>query len=91
MRFVEISPDGQWIASLTREGIVRLWPMPDLAKPPLHTLPHDELMTTLEALTNLRAVPIPKAIPATASGRMSRLTAAGPRCRSGDPRYARRE
>ena len=31
--------------------------MPDFSKPPLHTLPHDELIRTLEALTNLRVVP----------------------------------
>jgi hypothetical protein len=31
--------------------------MPDLTKPPLHTLPYDELMAKLKALTNLRAVP----------------------------------
>jgi hypothetical protein len=30
--------------------------MPDLSKPPLHTLPHAELLKTLKSLTNLRAV-----------------------------------
>ena len=30
--------------------------MPDLTKPPLHTLPHDELLAKLKSLTNLRAV-----------------------------------
>jgi len=30
--------------------------MPDLSKPPLHTLPHDELLARLHPLTNLRAV-----------------------------------
>jgi hypothetical protein len=33
--------------------------MPDLSKPPLHTLPHDELLAKLKSLTNLRAVPNP--------------------------------
>jgi hypothetical protein len=33
--------------------------MPDLSKPPLHTLPRHELIATLEALTNLRAVEDP--------------------------------
>ena len=28
--------------------------MPDLSKPPLHTLPYDELMAKLRALTNLQ-------------------------------------
>ena len=36
--------------------MIRLWPMPDLSKPPLHTLPHDQLLATLRALTNMRAV-----------------------------------
>jgi len=30
--------------------------MPDLSKPPLHTLPYDELLAKLQSLTNLRAV-----------------------------------
>jgi hypothetical protein len=30
--------------------------MPDLSKPPLHTLPRDELIAKLKTLTNLRAV-----------------------------------
>ncbi len=50
-----VSPDGRWIASATDESI-RLWPMPDVSKPPLHTLPHPELMARLDALTNLRVV-----------------------------------
>jgi len=52
---VAISPDGQWIASDSGSEI-RLWPMPDLSKPPLHTLPHDELIVKLKTLTNLRVV-----------------------------------
>jgi len=52
---VAISPDGRWIAS-TGDTPVRLWPMPDLSKPPLRTLPHDELLAKLDAFTNLRAV-----------------------------------
>ena len=35
---------------------VRLWPIPDLSTPPLHTLPHDELIAKLKTLTNLRVV-----------------------------------
>jgi len=53
---VAVSPDGRWIASVGG-GAVQLWPMPDVTKPPLHTLPHTELMAKLDALTNLRVVP----------------------------------
>ena len=55
VRAVAVSPDGKWIASAAG-GEIRLWPMPDLTKPPLHTLPHDELMAKLRALTNLQVV-----------------------------------
>ena len=53
---VAISPDNRWIASSGEDKTLRLWPMPDLSKPPLHTLPHDELITKLKTLTNLRVV-----------------------------------
>ncbi len=53
---VAISPDLRWIASTGEDNTLRLWPMPDLDKPPLHTLPHDELVAKLKSLTNLRAV-----------------------------------
>jgi len=52
---VAVSPDGRWIAA-GDDATVRLWPMPDLSKPPFHTLPHDELLAKLKTLTNLRAV-----------------------------------
>ena len=52
---ISVSPDGKWIASASG-GEIRLWPMPDVTKPPLHTLPHDELMAKLRALTNLQVV-----------------------------------
>jgi len=52
---VEFSPDGKWLASAAGTEIF-LWPMPDLSKPPLHTLPHDQLLAKLGTLTNLRVV-----------------------------------
>ena len=57
---VAISPDLRWVASTGQDNTLRLWPMPDLSKPPLHTLPHGELLAKLRSLTNLRAVRDPK-------------------------------
>jgi len=44
------------VASVGEDDTLRLWPMPDLSKPPLHTLPREALFATLHSLTNLRAV-----------------------------------
>ena len=57
---VAISPDLRLVGSTGGDNTLRLWPMPDLDKPPLHTLPHAELVAKLKALTNLRAVRDPK-------------------------------
>ncbi len=57
---VDISPDGRWIASSDIGGRVLVWPMPDVTKPPIHTLPHNELLALLRKLTNFRAVPDPE-------------------------------
>jgi WD40 repeat protein len=56
---VAISRDGRWVASSSGDAFL-LWPTPDLDKPPLHSLPHDELLAKLDTLTNLRAVPDPE-------------------------------
>ena len=58
LNYVAISPDGRWVASTAQDNTLRLWPMPDLDRPPLHTLPRDELVAKLRSLTNLRAVRI---------------------------------
>ena len=54
--WLAISPDLKWVVSASEDYTLRLWPMPDLDQPPLHTLPHDELVAKLKSLTNLRAV-----------------------------------
>jgi WD40 repeat protein len=52
---IAIDPKGRWIASSSITEI-RIWPMPDLSRPPLHTLPRSELIAKLKTLTNLRVV-----------------------------------
>jgi WD40 repeat protein len=56
VEYVAVSPDLHWVASVGADSTLRLWPMPDLDKPPLHTLPHDELIVKLHSLTNVRFV-----------------------------------
>ena len=51
---IAISPDLRWVATSGEDNTLRLWPMPDPSKPPLHALPHDELLAKLKSLTNLR-------------------------------------
>jgi WD40 repeat protein len=57
---VALDPLGRWIASVSTDGTLRIWPMPDLSKPPLHTLPREELIAKLKTLTNLRVVRDPE-------------------------------
>jgi WD40 repeat protein len=58
---IAISPDLRWVATSGEVNTLRLWPMPDLSKPPLHTLPLEELLGKLRSLTNLRVVADPSA------------------------------
>jgi WD40 repeat protein len=52
-----ISPDLRWIASSSADGTIRLWPMPDLDKQPLHTLPYEDFLDRLRSFTNVRVAP----------------------------------
>jgi WD40 repeat protein/DNA-binding winged helix-turn-helix (wHTH) protein len=57
---VAFSPDGRWVASSGERTSVRLWPVPDVNRTPLHRRNRDEILATLHSWTNLRAVKDPQ-------------------------------
>jgi len=59
---IAMSPDGRWIAAGSgNENVIRLWPVPDVSKTPLHVLSHDEFLARLKTQTNHRIVPVDRA------------------------------
>jgi WD40 repeat protein/tRNA A-37 threonylcarbamoyl transferase component Bud32 len=51
---VTADPQGRWVASAAEDGTVRIWPLPE--GPPLHALPHAELLDQLRRLSNYRVI-----------------------------------
>jgi WD40 repeat protein len=51
-----VSPDGRWVALGGNDGTIQFWPMPDVDEPPFHTLPDEELLESLQTVTNARVV-----------------------------------
>lgn len=62
---LDLDPSGELLATGDSNGTVRVGRVdgsePDLSQPPLHTLPHDVLLSKLDSLTNLRVVEDPAA------------------------------
>jgi WD40 repeat protein len=51
------SPDSRWLAASGQAFAIRLYPVPDVSRPPPHLLPREALLTWLRSHTNVQAVP----------------------------------
>ena len=81
------SPDSRWLAASGDAFAIRLWPVPDVSKPPPHLLPRDALLTWLRSHTNLKAVP--NAASSTGYVLEPGPFPDGPTCRRGDDTFPR--
>jgi len=53
---MSFSPDARRLATIDRGGTVRVWPVPDMSRTPIHALPQPELLAKLDEITNFRVV-----------------------------------
>jgi WD40 repeat protein/predicted Ser/Thr protein kinase len=56
---LSFSPDGKWLAASGESFSIHVWPVPNVATPPLHRRSHEDLLALLRTHTNLVALPAP--------------------------------